>query len=108
PDGWGELTSMRTPSGMLVHYDWGGGGGNPYGNSAGGAIVTQRAITHDRISDLVWTYNRPDPNRVIVTSPDGSSTTYSHWHDSHYGSPYLDSSINENNYGVGDVVYRID
>ena len=105
PDGWGEINSLRTPSGMLVHYQW-----YEYGPDGGGTApegkVAVRTITHDGISDLVWQYVGSAGSagtNTTVTNPDGSQTVY--W----YNPPanYLDSSIILNPY-MGAVVYRID
>ena len=96
--GYGEVDSVRTPTGSLFQYRYLlEGGVREAGEIAGANSVRERKVTHDGITDLVWTYNGG-----VITNPDGSETQY-------WASPlggYLDSGV-LGNFGT-PVVYRID
>ena len=96
--GYGEVDSVRTPTGSLFQYRYLiEGGVREAGEIAGGNAVRERKVTHDGITDLVWTYNGG-----VITNPDGSVTQY--WAGP-LGS-YLDSGVLGN--FETPVVYRID
>ena len=96
--GFGEIDSVRTPTGSLFQYRYQFEGGMQDALTIGGAnSVRERKVTHDGITDLIWTYNGG-----VITNPDGSVTRY--WAGP-LGS-YRDSGV------LGSfatpVVYRID
>jgi RHS repeat-associated protein len=70
--GYGEVDSVRTPTGALFQYRYLYEGGVQDALTIAGAnSVRERKVTHDGMSDLVWTYNGG-----IITNPDGSVTQY--------------------------------
>ena len=96
--GYGEVDSMRTPTGSLFQYRYLFEGGMQDAQTISGANpIRERKVTHDGMTDLVWTYNGG-----VITNPDGSVTQY--WAGP-LGS-YLDSGVLGN--FETPVVYRID
>ena len=96
--GYGEVDSMRTPTGSRFQYRYLFEGGMQDAQTISGANpVRERKVTHDGMTDLVWTYNGG-----VITNPDGSVTQY--WAGP-LGS-YLDSGVLGN--FETPVVYRID
>jgi len=103
--GYGEVDLVRTPSGsqFQFRYAWDGFGSNlDSGDIANGNPVRERKITHDGITDLIWTYSY-GWDKTTIANPYGSQALY--WHGP--TGNYLDSLIGSN-WSVGDVVYRID
>jgi len=96
--GYGEVDSIRTPTGSLFQYRYLFEGGVQDALTISGANpIRERKVTHDGMTDLVWTYNGG-----VITNPDGSVTQY--WAGP-LGS-YLDTGVLGN--FETPVVYRID
>src|SRR5712671_162780 len=96
--GFGNVDSVRTPTGSLFQYRYLFEGGVQSAEAIAGANgVRERKVTHDGITDLVWTYNGG-----LITNPDGSVTRY--WAGP--GPSYLDSGVHGS--FPTRVVYRID
>jgi RHS repeat-associated protein len=96
--GYGEVDSMRTPTGSIFQYRYLFEGGLQDAMTIAAAnSVRERKVSHDGITDLVWTYDGG-----FITNPDGSVT---HYWAGPQGS-FLDSGVS----GTFDtpVVYRID
>jgi len=97
--GYGEVDSVRTPTGSLFQYRYLFEGGVQSAEAIAGAnAVRERKVTHDGITDLIWTYNGG-----TITNPDGGVTQY------FAGPPqpgYVDSGVT--GYFPTPVVFRID
>ena len=102
--GYGEVDSMRTPTGALFQYRYMFEGGVQDAMTIAGANpVRERKVTHDGISDLIWTYNGG-----IITNPDGSVTQY--FASNNLGGPYSAGYQDSGILGTfqSPVVYRIE
>jgi RHS repeat-associated protein len=113
-DGYGQVDSVRTPTGAVFQYRYDLEGGTPGSyNIVHDTKVHERRISYDGGPDLVWTYTNgsaPVGGAAIVTNPDSTQTTYWYGAASGVGSTlggYLDSSI-PGNLASGAVIYRID
>ena len=109
-DGYGEVDTVRTPTGATFRYRFDQEGPGPVAAEtiANDNTVRERRVSQDGQPDLVWTYSggfdlNSNSFRTQIINPDMSQATY--W----YGPQgnYLDTSISIN-IGVGKVVYRID
>ena len=104
--GYGEVSSMRTPSGSVFQYRWAlEGAVDPYWSSITQNRVTQRRIIVAGEPDLIWTHAlgyAGGESYVRIVGPDSGETKYFYGPPTSYldaGGPFL---------GFSNLVYRIE